>query len=148
MGARGKTGYIDRKSITKGNEFIDCYKVITNHVSWEHAGEADKNGMVRVISNPRILQPQQICTQTYMILCGTDNMETARNIQSYFNTKLVRLLVWITTTSISLSAGNFKFVPYMDFSHKWTDSSLYDAFALSEEEIDYIEKTIKTPSIP
>jgi len=37
--------------------------------------------------------------------------------------------------------GNNKF-PLIDFSKKWTDNEIYKYFNLTQEEIDYIEKTI------
>ena len=36
----------------------------------------------------------------------------------------------------------YKFVPAQDYSHPITDEYLYKKYDLSNEEIDYIEKTI------
>lgn len=143
VGARGNDGYTDLASIKNGLEYLDKYKVITNHVTSEHAGETDKNGMVRVISKSQIIEPNEVCTQTYMIIGYSDQLDVAKNIQSYIETKFVRLLIWLTTTSISLSPQNFKFIPMQDFSRPWTDQMLYEKYNLTEEEINYIEQTIK-----
>lgn len=42
---------------------------------------------------------------------------------------------------IHQSNYTLKFVPYLDFSHKWTDEMLYKFFNLSDEEIKLIEDT-------
>ena len=42
---------------------------------------------------------------------------------------------------IHQSNYTLKFVPYLDFSHKWTDEMLYKFFDLSDDEIELIENT-------
>ena len=37
----------------------------------------------------------------------------------------------------------WQFVPYLDFSHPWTDQMLYEYFGLTDDEIATIEKEIK-----
>ena len=37
----------------------------------------------------------------------------------------------------------YRFVPLQDFSKPWTDVELYEKYGLTDEEIDFIETTIK-----
>lgn len=41
----------------------------------------------------------------------------------------------------------YKFVPMQDFTKTWTDADLYQKYNLTEEEIEYIKKTIKPMEI-
>ena len=50
-------GPYSRKDITVGVEMIDKWKVITSKVSYDHAGQPDKNGMRKVLSIVDILEP-------------------------------------------------------------------------------------------
>ena len=37
----------------------------------------------------------------------------------------------------------YRFVPMQDFSKPWTDAELYEKYALTKEEIAFIESMIK-----
>lgn len=37
----------------------------------------------------------------------------------------------------------YRFVPLQDFSKPWTDAELYEKYGLTDEEIAFIESTIK-----
>lgn len=37
----------------------------------------------------------------------------------------------------------YRFVPLLDFSKPWTDAALYAKYVLTDEEINFIEATIK-----
>ena len=81
------------------------------------------------------------------------NKEKAVNLERYLHTKFLRFLLFITTASINTSKKNYEFVPLQDFTSTsdidWSqsivdiDRQLYKKYNLSQEEIDYIEKTIK-----
>jgi len=58
-------GPFKREDITVGLEMIDKWKVITSKVSYDHAGQPDRNGMRKVLSIVDILPPGHICTETY-----------------------------------------------------------------------------------
>ena len=42
-----------------------------------------------------------------------------------------------------LSPSAYEFVPMQDFSKAWTDTELYAKYGLTDEEIAFIETTIK-----
>ena len=46
--------------------------------------------------------------------------------------------------SMNMSKTTYSFVPVQDFSKPWTDEDLYDKYKLTEEEIFFIESTIKS----
>ena len=47
------------------------------------------------------------------------------------------------TSTQHIAKANFCYVPFQDFSKTWTDTKLYAKYNLSEEEIAFIEATIK-----
>jgi hypothetical protein len=64
----------------------------------------------------------------------------AKNFEAYTKTKFAYYIVG-TARSIEASAG--KFLPFMPtYKHPWTDEMLYEYFALTDEEIQEIEKCI------
>jgi site-specific DNA-methyltransferase (adenine-specific) len=44
---------------------------------------------------------------------------------------------------MNISISNFHFVPWVDFSHPWTDEMLYKKYNLTDDEIAFIESMIR-----
>ena len=139
--------FVDRKEVTKSKDQIDKYKPMISKLSCEHAGNPDKNGMYRVLSRMEILKPNQICSQSYLTICPSNSIEEANNIYIYLRTKLVRFLILQTLAGMNLSISNFMFVPWLDFSRSWSDEELYIKYGLNDDEINFIESTIKPMDI-
>ena len=74
---------------------------------------------------------------------GFDTENKAENLLTYLKTKLVRFLVAQVTTTQHISKANFALVPVQDFSKPWTDTELYAKYNLTDDEIAFIEATIK-----
>ena len=58
-------------------------------------------------------------------------------------TKFFRSLVLINKISQDSYAKVYDSVPMQDFSKPWTDAELYEKYALTKEEIAFIESMIK-----
>lgn len=101
------------------------------------------DGKYQVVSTIKILNPDEICTETYLILKTFDNRASAENLCQYVKTKFFRFLLLQALTSINISKDKFLFVPMQDFSKPWTDEELYKKYNLSQEEIGFIESMIK-----
>jgi len=140
--SQGKCFY-PRNEITQGVEYIDSFKIMVGRAISGHAGESDSEGQVKVFSTLNILAPNEICTDTYIIIGRCKIKEEAENILSYLKTKFVRFLVLQTITSINITRNNYQFVPLQDFSHPWTDEMLYKKYGLTQEEIAFIESMIR-----
>jgi site-specific DNA-methyltransferase (adenine-specific) len=91
------------------------------------------------ISDPIIAMPGQLCTETFLQIRPLKNEIYAKNIITYMNTKLFRLLVGIIKTTQHGTKNVYSLVPMQDFSEEWTDSKLYTKYKLSKEDINYIE---------
>lgn len=135
--------YVTRDEVKRHIEWIDKFKVIFSKATCEHAGTPDKTGRYRVFSTMKILEPTEICTQSYLVGGVFDAIEFADNYLSYLRTNFVRSLMLPTLTSQDISADKFRFVPLQDFSHPWTDEMLYDKYGLDDNEIAFIESMIR-----
>lgn len=135
--------FVEKSRVSKYRESIDQYKVLISKLSCEHAGNPDKNGMYRVLSRMELLNPGQICTQSYLVLCPTDSKNEAENCYNYLRTRFVRFMILQTLVGMNISISNFIYVPWLNFSKPWTDEELYAKYGLTEEEIAFIESMIK-----
>lgn len=143
IGSNNSITYVTKEEVTKNQAWIPKYKVIFNMASAEHAGTPDRNGFYGVLCNIKIINPNEVCSQTFLVGNTVDSMEEAINCSIYLRTKFVRYLVQQTMTSQHLGAEKFRFVPIQDWSKPWSDSELYKKYSLSAEEIDCIESMIK-----
>lgn len=135
--------YVERNKVQKYRESIDMYKPMFSKLSCEHAGNPDKNGMYRVLSRMELLEPSQICTQSYLVACPSKDKQYATNVYNYLQSKFVRFLILQTLVGMNISIANFVFVPWQDFSKPWTDEELYKKYNLTDDEIAFIESMIK-----
>jgi len=139
----GGEGPFERKNVFVGNEMIDEWKVITSKVSYDHAGQPDKNGMRRVFSIVDILPPGTICTETYLVVGRFKDESKAKKLASYLRTRFVRFLVSQLSFSQDIFKEKFLFVPLLDIDKEWTDDLLYKRYGLTEDEIAFIESMVR-----
>ena len=142
--ASNGVSYISREEITKGNEFIETYKVLISKTAAEHAGEPGKDGGFRVIpSTIKVIGPGEVCTHSYFLIGNYQQYYEAENLLEYMKTRFVRFLMLMAMSSINLSKLVFAFIPVQDFTRKWDDKELYQKYAIGEEEIMFIESMIR-----
>lgn len=136
-------GYIKRSEVITNRALIDKYKVMISRITYEHAGEPDKDGTLRVLSKIEILEPGVVCTDSYITGGSFDTREEAKNFISYLKCKFTRFLILQTLSSINLSKERFVFVPVQDFSKAWSDEELYRRYNLSTDEMLFVESMMK-----
>lgn len=147
------TGYIGEKDFNSNSESWKKYKLFMGKVLSGHIGETDNNGQVKVISSVFYSSPNEVCTDSYLVIGCFESKIEAINIEKYFKTKFLRFLLLQSLVSMNISKGNFRFVPIQDFTPQsdidWTqsiadiDKQLYRKYKLDEDEIEFIEKMIK-----
>lgn len=133
----------EKNEILKGLEIIDKWKVIFTAATTEHGGQANKSGLRKVMSSLQIIEPNTICTQSYLVGGSFNTKEKASNLISYYSTRFVRFLLFQAITSQHISKDKFCFVPIQDFSKAWTDEELYSKYDLNMDEILFIESVIR-----
>jgi site-specific DNA-methyltransferase (adenine-specific) len=141
------TGPVQKERIKYNIDIVTKWKVMTSKASHDHAGQPDKDGMRRVLSKLEILEPNVVCTGSYIILDSFNNKKEAENYISYMKTKLVRFLISLLSFSQDITRDRFSFVPLQDFSESWTDEKLYKKYGINQEEQAFIDKLIKPMSI-
>lgn len=139
-------GWVSIKQIPKNAKDYKKHKIII--------GQAFTAGSLQVIDIPQYIGNDSICSQSYVpIFSPHDTEEECLNICRYIKTKFFRYLVYSLKSGQIVSNYIFKLVPLQDFTSSsdidWTasisdiDKQLYKKYNLSQEEIDYIERTIK-----
>ena len=136
-------GPFNRADVTSGLDWIDKRKVMMSYLTYDHAGRPDKNGQRRIFSMMDILPPETVCTETYIVIDCFDTEQEAKNLMGYLKTRFVRFLVAQLAATQHLSKATFGFVPVQNFTEKWTDEKLYKKYELAEDEIAFIESTIR-----
>ena len=137
-------GYVTRQAILKNSDLLDDYKVIIGKVNPDRGGVNNaSDGKMNVITKVRILEPNEVMTETYLLLATFKDKTQAENCATYYRTKFARLLISLTLSSMNITKDNFQFVPIQDFSKPWTDEELYAKYGLTEEEIAFIESMIR-----
>lgn len=140
----GGTGWIERGSIPRNVEWVDVWKVFLSSTASEHGGQTDKSGTRRVFSRIIVGEPGTACTETYLVVGRYSSEEEAANLTTYLRTRFVRFLVSLRTNTQHLYSERFAFVPRLPMDRVWTDDELYAKYDLSEEQIAFIEASIKT----
>ena len=136
--------YITRESLVRGHEYVDMYKVICGSKA-----QTTKN----VISNIHILQPGEICTNSFGIVGLAETKDKAEFMYKYTNTKFFRYLVLkaISGIKVSFGTGCTKYVPLIsereikeieNLSIEELNEYFYKKYSLTDVEIDTINKAV------
>ena len=137
----------------ESNILTSNYKIMLSKVTAEHAGEPDKQGKFKILSRMEIIGPNTVCTDSYLIIAANNSKGFVINSYKYLCSKFARFLLMLAVSSINLSQDKFQFVPLQDFTENsdidWSrsvaeiDRQLYAKYALTEDEIAFIESMIK-----
>lgn len=138
----GGKSFIEREKISDKEKILGKYKVIITY-AMSGGNKPSQNGDYQILSSILVLNPNEVCSETYLILNTFDDEYKAKNMLSYLKTKFLRFLLLQSLTSIHITKNCFQFVPLQDFSHPWTDEMLYKKYGLTEEEIAFIESMIR-----
>lgn len=127
------------------------YRVIVSGVMSEHAGESSKDSAYKVITTVQIADTNTVTAGHYIPIGPFSDIDSAVNCTKYIKSKTFRLLLKLRAVGIGLTSNCYKFIPLQDFTNSsdidWSkdvDKQLYKKYNLSDEEINYIEKTIKS----
>lgn len=126
-----------------GRGMIDKWKVITSYVGYDHAGNPGRDGRRKVFSKIDTLPPGSICTETYLVVGAYDTEGEATNLVAYMKTQFFRFLVAQFMYSHHLTKSAYDYVPVLDMTRRWTDTSLAERYLLSDSEINFIDSKIR-----
>lgn len=136
-GNKRVVGYIRKSEVTKNVQDISSPKVFI-----PAAYGASESFPHQILGVPEYAPAESVCSQTYLYLLF-DSETKARNFISYYKTKFFRSLVSARKITQHAYTSAYRFVPIQDFSRPWTDAELYEKYGLTDDEIEFIETTIK-----
>lgn len=142
LSSQGK-GYYPKSKIEDKNRILSKYKVIITY-AMSGGNKPTSQGDFQVVSSLQVLAPNEVCTETYLVLDVFENLQDAKNLCSYVSTKTFRFLLLQALTSIHITKDSFLFVPVQDYSHAWKDEMIYKKYELSDDEISFIESMIRS----
>ena len=141
-------GYINRNEVCENTELLSKYKVFISKAYGERG-----NGPFFITGKPFLGEPNTCCSISYLTIGGYASKNICENIINYIKTRFFRFLVGIKKNTQNGNLGVYELVPLQDFTNQsdidWSqsisdiDKQLYKKYNLTDEEIDYIEKTIK-----
>lgn len=135
--------YVAINEVTSNSDIIGKWKTMMSKAGAEHAGQSDSNGMKRVISRIGILRPNEICSESYLVLSAFETQREAENLVVYMKTRFARFLLSTILLTQNIAKDKFQLIPLQDFTRSWTDADLYAKYGLTDEEIQFIESMIK-----
>ena len=138
-GRRG--GAMKRSLIAKNTHLIDAWKVLA-----PQAGPGNSGGHVlpdMVLGKPSVAEPNSVCTQTWIAAGPLKSKKQAEIVARYLQTSFTRFLVSLRKISQHAMKGVYHWVPQQDWNQDWTDEALYKKYAITNNEIAFINSMIR-----
>lgn len=154
-GSKRTWKYIERKYLTPrypNHNNIEKYKVFISKADGA-AGQIGKPIPAQICGFPTEAKPGESSTSTFISIGAFDTLIEATNCCKYIKTRFLRCLLGILKITQDNPPSVWAYIPIQDFTSssdiEWSvsiediDRQLYQKYNLSEEEIAFIEKTIK-----
>jgi site-specific DNA-methyltransferase (adenine-specific) len=136
----GKVTWVSQDQIEANHSWIKKWKVLVPAASdgneiyplpiWDKGG-------------PFISGPNEACSETYLVASLASTKAEAQLIVAYMRTKFFRFMVSIRKVAQHNKMENFLFVPDVPLDGEWSDKALYARYKLAQNDIDFIESTIR-----
>lgn len=136
-------GYIARSEITKSAHLVDKWKLLVPAVG--SGREREASGIDMVLGPALIASSPSVCTQSFLFLYVESESE-AKSLRSYYETKFFRFLVSLRKISQHATHSSYAWVPLQSWDREWTDAELYAKYALTSDEVAYIDSRIRPMS--
>jgi site-specific DNA-methyltransferase (adenine-specific) len=112
----------------------------------EARGKAPDGVADLVLGRPWVVSGNSVCTQTFMFV-PVANLNEGKIVERYISTKFFRFLVSLRKISQHTKADTYAWVPQQNWDREWTDEELYKKYKLTNEEIDFIERMIRSMNL-
>lgn len=132
----GELTFISLNDIKNNKDAVDKYKVAIPYSS--------------MTINPLVLEPNEVCTLTYLVVRLFGNKVEAENCKKYLETKFVKILFNGLKSKLGTTKENLQLIPLQDFTSNsdidWEqsiseiDEQLYKKYGLTEKEIEIMKK--------
>ena len=142
----------DDFKVKSGKELIGKYKIFVSKADGA-AGQLGNPIPAKIIGKPEFGLPNDICTETFLVIGPLDSKEKMNNISKYLKTKFCRYMIGIRKNK-NMTQDTYKFVPVQDFSDlssiNWKnkiseiDDQLFKKYGFTELEISHINEMISS----
>ena len=141
---RGKRliGWVADELVQKNRQLISHWKVLLPEAYGERGAIP-----AMVLGPPMIVQPKSVCSQTFLVAGPFDSETNAHNMATYYSTKFFRFLVSLRKISQHGLRSTYSWVPQQKWNQVWTDETLAEKYALTQEELNFIEAMIRPMTI-
>ena len=130
--------YIPKEThISKNKDKVKLHKVL---ISKAYGG--NRSETPQIINKPIYAEPGTISSMTYLLLDSFKTKSEAINLIKYVKTKFFRFMLSLKKNTQNTTNITYSFVPVLPMTEEWTDKKLYKKYNLTQEEIEYIEKSI------
>ena len=133
-----KNGYVDRKRISKNQDWIDEKKIYIAKAYGERGSFP-----YLVLAKPFLGEANSCCSETYLVIGPFSSWKAAKSALCYVKTKFFRFLVLLKKNTQNAPKGVYSFVPIQNFDELWTDEKLYKKYRLTKEESAFIEAMVR-----
>ncbi len=116
ISSKGK-GFYPIEKVTDREKILNKYKTIITY-AMSGGNKPSSEGNYQIVSSLQVLNKNEVCTETYLVLGAFDDKEEAENLKKYIATKFARFLLLQALTSIHITRDSFIFVPLQDFTPK------------------------------
>lgn len=94
--------------------------------------------------NTRIVQPGEVCTESWLVAYASKDKEKVESFKSYLFTKIVRFLLLQTVVSQHVNREKFEFIPHLEnYDQEFTDEILRERWDITEDEWEFIDSKIR-----
>ena len=132
-----KISYVDRAEIPQNVDWVDDWKVLMTAVQGTSAAVETK-----FLSKPIVAGPGTASTETYLVAGHFKTEGEANTYAQYLRTRFLRFLVSLRKSTQHANRDVYAFVPDLPLTENWTDADLYKRYALTPDEIAFIESQV------
>ena len=134
--------FVSHEFVNDKNNVISKWKVCISVANG--SAQIDNGDGKRVIADAFLLDPNTVCSESYIVVNVFDSKNEAENFISYMKTKFFRFMLSLRMCNQLYNKEKFAWTPDMlDYSTAWTDKELYEHFNLTRQEVAYIESKIR-----
>lgn len=131
------TKFVDSKYPLPNRNYVPLYKMFM-------ARNQGSGQFGEKLSTPIFANPNEVCTETYIVVGLFNSTDEMLNCWSYMKTKFFRAMLAIKKNDQGAARGVYEAIPLQDFSKSWTDEELYAKYGLTEDEINFIEENVQS----
>lgn len=130
--------WMPMEGITKNPRLIGKWKVLVPKAYNGGTGLPH-----RIIGPSFVVGPNNVCTQSYLVVGPFDTKDEAESFQSYINTRFARFLLSLRKISQDAMKSTYGWVPQQKWDRTWTDEILSKMYDITKDELAYIEAMVK-----